>query len=293
MPVENVPEGHKPYHWHERREAVMARMPNVLNWVQPIGSTVPYQKRMTDGDESRELAWLIRTQHMDLAPQWQEFAANGLHASSLIDENGEMQQDISEEDTRDENYSLALAAMYETGRREQFAHDRDYQTWHTSPVRRAWTGETTDGKVTAKARWGSEFTEEELMHFIENFKVARDTPDPEPLTQQWSDELDWLDTLDRDPQRDEFRISDEQERYDEDRVGYAAGDTCPNTFVIIAGTAQCDNGAAPVYDMPDGMFGPIVLIDWADCPTCQGTGLVQSLLGTTISALDEDILEGV
>ncbi len=279
MPDEHVDAGHLPYHWEERKEKVMKRMPNVLNWVQPFGSTVAYHASNVNANSSKELAWIMSTQHMDLAPQWQEFAANGIRAGSLNNQENGVEENI---DYPDLELSTALADVYISGRREQWARERDYQTWHTTPIRRADVRPTESGKFTAKPRWGSEFTRDELLHLIRQTKAALAQPDPEPLTKEWSDDRDWLNDLDRDNARDAFRIQDEIDRYDEDRIGYAAGEPCPWSTVIALDIVMCQSGQSPVFDEN------YEVADWAPCPICHGDAIVQNVIGTTMSTVDGD-----
>jgi len=213
-----------PYDWSEREKGVMRRMPNVLRWVQPFGSTIPYEKSHNSGDASRELAWLIKTQHMDIAPQWAEFAANGLKAGSLQNAENGAEENIGYDEL---DFSQALAEKYTNGRRERWAMERDYQTWHTTPVRRLDVTDLPDGKCTARARWGSEFTFDELRAAIKRHKAAKVAPAPEPITFEWEPEQEWLDELEHDAHRDTSRIADEKARYDEDREEYASGAPCP------------------------------------------------------------------
>jgi hypothetical protein len=283
-----------PYDWNERKAGVMARMPNVLNWVQPIGSTTPYNMLKTDGDEARELAWLIKTQHMDLAPQWQEFAANGLRASSRHNaEEGSLEADIEEEELE---LSVALAEVYTTGRREQWAMERDNQTWHTSPVRRVDVKETTFNRYSAKSRWGSEHTREELLACIDHRRIADWASVPDDITYQWQGCLDYMNALDRDDKRDAFRIADEQERYDVDRVGYASGVPCPMRPIILESVPMCQNGADVPFGTDGKWVAPVFAEDaaglfveeYVPCQTCFGSGQVQMVLGAVIAAVDTD-----
>jgi hypothetical protein len=285
MPTEHVNEewGLKPYDWSKRKKRVLQNMPNVKTWVQPIGYTQAFwhQARWLANDPKREVLYLIETQNLDLAPQWAEFAANGLESGSMTaSEAGLYTGDIAHGDPN-HDYSLALADTFESGRKERWSRERDYQTWHTTPAQRATRFTTDDGQSAIRAHYGTQFTEEELLAMLD-----RPTPErPPPLTREQQTDQEWLDTLEQDATREAFRILDEEQRYyDECGVDYAGSEPCPyQELEGWLGDPLCKNGKSPIIEDDE-------IADWADCPRCHGTGLIQAELGTTLTTIDEDWL---
>jgi len=256
------------YDWSKRKDIATRNMPNVLHWVLPIGYVEPYRPTGHKGDASRELAWLMKTQDMEIPPQWAELAANGIEATSLTDETGGEREDIDENSCRDENYSLALAQTYEQGRRERWTRERDEQTFRTTPARRCRIWVNEEGKRTIQAMYGSRWTREELLAMLKR--------GPSPInTEPW------------DEYRETFDIEDQ-----ESRVGlstYDNTDPCPQQQVYYHGmnmwqpVPMCKDGKAPVIESDE--TGEYV-DEWVNCPTCQGTGRVLNMLGFNLTIVD-------
>jgi len=270
-----------PYDWAKRRDGVMARFKNVSNWVQPIGYIAPYEppalpgKSLSEIDREKELTYLVRTQELELAPMWAELAANGLTAfskdSPVATEDGDAEVgDVAPQAEHHATDSLALAIQLENGRREQFARERDYASWHTTSPRRADFVTNEAGQRGIVPRPGSVFTKPELQELL-----AR-----KPVEQPDEGEVgEWLDSL---PAND-FETDDQLVRYEEDRHrGFNSGQPCPETEKTrLDGSPLCQNGEVPVTIDGEVHY-------YEDCPTCGGNGSVLSLIGCDLPVTDTD-----
>jgi hypothetical protein len=286
----------KPYDWKKRRTGVLERFKNVKDWVQPIGFSqdatpqmlaaarhllamqpkeLPGKSWNTQQDEE-ELTYLIATQDCELAPLAKELAANGVPASSKDATREGEDGDLETGDVPDGTYlSTGLSDQYTKGRREQFAHDTDERTWHSTYARRAKHVTNDQGQRGVVPKPGNLFTHEELLAI---------------LTRKPGEMLDegeigfYLDNLDISEDRNEFEVADQLERYEksQDRNGYAAGFDCPEqSHPREDGSPLCQKGTVPITENAK-------VIDYEDCPTCGGTGTVQSLLGSDLPIVDSE-----
>jgi hypothetical protein len=264
MPEERVPPGQKPYDWAKRREGVMRRFKNVRNWVMPFGSAEPFRPTGEQGDPKRELAWLMKTQFMEIPPMWEELAANGLAATSRNGIGDETPDADVEPDQTD--YTSALAETYEHARAERWARERDYQTWMSSQVRKCRIIENDDGTRTIRANYGHEWDIEELRAILRR-------PPSEPNTEPW------------DEYRHDFEIEDQEARMEPE--AYMNAEECPMYREYFQSRRWCDNGKAPVFQEMES--GGYAYAGEGTCPVCNGTGVILSTLGIALSIVpDED-----
>lgn len=133
--------------------------------MQPHGSTMPWHA-MTFASRHTELSWLIESQHRELAPLAQEFAANGLSASSLsssFDDDDLEAANISERRLRRVAYDPDPVELAARQRRYEF----DQYLQRCSQTQKVFVEVTSDGKrrfgtndvrltPTDVAAWGDE-----------------------------------------------------------------------------------------------------------------------------------------
>lgn len=112
--------------------------------MQPHGSAMPWHA-MTFHSRHTELSWLIESQHRELAPLAQEFAANGLAASSLsssFDDDDLEAANISEQRMRRIAYDPDPVELAARQRRYEF----DQYLQRCSQPRKVFVEVTSDGK---------------------------------------------------------------------------------------------------------------------------------------------------
>ena len=276
---------HAPYDWKNRRPQVMGRFTGVKRWVTPIGfaETWVFQNvnltisifNMQDTQRASvllywhwllrfhsreiELLWLEETQELELAPLRSVFGANGIEAGSIED------PDYFASDIIPENASVeahqGLSHTYEYARAEQWAREVDYQTWHTSPPRYMDVIKNDDGTCTARPRYGSQFTREELIAAIQRSKAGF-KPNPEP----WSDDNDITAALD-------------EER---EQLPYPSGAPCPMSYHVYDGEQVCRHGTSHIYDEFNEIVGS------GPCETCNGSGIVPGLLHIDLPTFNDE-----
>lgn len=290
LPPERVSRGHKPYDWQRRKDGVMRRFKRVKQWVLPLGFAEAWffepidpiiiiqRDPYTAGSlglwwallrfyaREIELGWLMQTQEQEIAPESAILAANGVEATTLDYEMGT--------EIEDNIISTAISDVYGGGRAEQWAKERDYQTWHTTPCRRARVKLLPDGRRSIEPNYGSEWSKEELLAILRR-------PPAQPDNTHWEES------------REEFEVEDQEARYQDERgLDYAASDPCPWSTVEYDGTVLCDKGRAPIYgNVKDKRTGTITIevVDTGECQLCHGSGQVPATLGLALPAIwDED-----
>lgn len=118
--------------------------PTTDRLMQPHGSAMPWHA-MAFASRHTELSWLIESQKHELAPLAQEFAANGLSASSLsssFDDDDQEAAEISEHRTRRIAYDPDPVELAARQRRYEF----DQYLLGCSQPRKVFVEVTSDGK---------------------------------------------------------------------------------------------------------------------------------------------------